>query len=474
MIRRKFNSIFFVATMAVLVEYLTLLSDKIIVGQMLGAKALSAITLVEPVFSVSLFFSCLIAIGGSLVVHYARSEEENKQAAQFFSQALIVGILCGILLTILYHVAQGPLLRLAVGSSNAFAHEYYAYLKFHPIAQIVNMLLYSVILYQGGEAQCNASTIVMLVTNVLLSILLGQTMGMGGVALATVLASTLSMIPLIAFFFTKKGKVHLSFYFNPRVLWDMAISGIGGSVIYLFTALMQLAMNQFLLWQFRDDSLVIFTGVINLIALFSTMLDGVVEFLNSTLNMYRAEGNVVGLHRCIHLARRVSADGAALAGRGHCAAHLRRDRWCARGGAGDRRADLCVCGVLFQPPAHVLQLLLQPGLRSSFAAFDVFAKPRLLRAVWHPWRTGGRASRCLGRLFALPNCAAPCHPLCHSDAQPLAQLRAPFGAGGGQKPVDVGRCDDEGGDYGARLPCGARAGGAARPPRDHQPRHARH
>ena len=55
--QNKYNSLLISGMVAMLVEYVVLLANSIIVGQMIGEDGLSAITLVTPYFMLIVFLS---------------------------------------------------------------------------------------------------------------------------------------------------------------------------------------------------------------------------------------------------------------------------------------------------------------------------------------------------------------------------------------------------------------------------------
>ena len=56
LMQNKYNSLLISGMVAMLVEYVVLLANSIIVGQMIGEDGLSAITLVTPYFMLIVFF----------------------------------------------------------------------------------------------------------------------------------------------------------------------------------------------------------------------------------------------------------------------------------------------------------------------------------------------------------------------------------------------------------------------------------
>ena len=66
----KFKTLLLTASVSMGMEYLMLLSDTIIIGNIFGEAAIAASNLVSPLFSIAVFLSSMISIGTSMQYSY--------------------------------------------------------------------------------------------------------------------------------------------------------------------------------------------------------------------------------------------------------------------------------------------------------------------------------------------------------------------------------------------------------------------
>lgn len=292
----KFKAIFVASTFSMLIEYLMSLSDKIISGHIIGHEALSAITLVEPFTMIAAFAACVLSDITGAPVAEAMGKGDQKKAEQYLSQSLFLGSVIGLLLSIVYMVFTEQIINVAAGTNAqaSYVRDYFCWLRFLPLPMILSAILYPVVLYRGGEMYCNISACVSVVSNVGLSIALCFQSGLRGIGAATVVGSCLGLIPLVLFFFSAKGEMHLRFHWSLRELKENLVYSVGGSLMYFYMAVFEIIMNLFLVRYFSDRALVIFTGIINMMGLITALSDGIVEFLIPMLGTYKGEQNELG------------------------------------------------------------------------------------------------------------------------------------------------------------------------------------
>lgn len=300
----KFGKMFLASTMSMLVEYLVLLSDKIIVGNMLGEQGLSALMMLEPFFTIIVFFAYLIGDGSDMLVAHAKAAGEQEKADAYFSQSILLGMGVGLLLTAVYLIFQKPLIAQVCSDPTVYGYalEYFKYLSFLPLLQIFSCVLYSILLYQGGENVCSAFSLIYVISNIGLSILLGHFMGIGGVALGTVLANALGLISLVIFLLrSPKAK----FTFRLKLKWRQVLAllqlSFSQSSIYLILTVFEYLMNLYLMKQFGVAAITVFVVVMNIQSFYLTLYEGLSDFLSSNVNVYHGEKNAAGIQKTLQI-----------------------------------------------------------------------------------------------------------------------------------------------------------------------------
>lgn len=304
----KFKSIFIASTFSMLIEYLMSLSDKIISGNIIGSDALSAITLVEPFSLLVGFIAYLLCDITDAPVTEALGRGDQKKAEQYINQTLFLTILIGLALTIVYVVFTDSFVSAVSGTSayKAYVRDYFLCIRFIPLPMLLNAVLYTIVLYRGGEKYCNLSALFSVLSNIGLSIGLCFGFGLKGISAATVIGTCMGIIPLVYFLFTPAGKLHVTFHFSLHDLKNNLVYSLGGSLTYLYMAIFQMLMNLFLVKLFSDNALIIFTGVVNVISLVIALSDSIVEFLVPMFGTYKGEQNDLGCRRVMEKAIKVS------------------------------------------------------------------------------------------------------------------------------------------------------------------------
>ena len=295
-IGNKFRSIFLSATLAMVVEYVMALTDKIIVANVLNENALAALTLVEPFTLIFAFFAFILNGVTGVPFTSALGRGDKKKADQLISQSIFLAVVIGTVIMFIYIIFTDQLLQPLTENKEilSYVYDYFFNIRYLPISMLLNAVAYAFVIYRGGEKYCNISAVCSIISNIVLSILLCHVIGMKGISFGTLVGSIVGLIPMICFFFTEKGKTEFSFYFNLRELIGNMIYSLGEAMRYLYMAVLQLAVNRFLVSNFDVSAIVIFTCVTNLIGLFSAMVDGIEEFLLAMTGMYRGEENDKG------------------------------------------------------------------------------------------------------------------------------------------------------------------------------------
>lgn len=303
-IASKFRSVLVVSTFAMLGEYLVLLSDNLIAGNILGESALSAITLVTPFFSFAVFLAFLIAMGTDIIISKCVGEMDRQQANNFFSQAVILCVGLGIVLTVIYFFAGNYILGMFQADPEAvnYAKEYMHFMRWLPLPLMLNSLFYQIVLNDGGEKYCAIGSGVQLFGNIVLSAILCMIMGIGGVSLATVIANCVESVILLIYLFTSSTEIHFVWYINIRSILSVLKYSINDSIIYLYMTIFESVLNIFLLREVGSSSIITFSVIVNLVSLLNNGFDGVGEAISPLVNVYQGEKNQIGIKKTMKVA----------------------------------------------------------------------------------------------------------------------------------------------------------------------------
>lgn len=295
---KVFKSLLATGTVTVVIQYLMLLSDTLIIGNVLGEQYLSAVNIVKPIYSFAIFIGSLVSIGTSVYYSYQVGVFNGKKANQVFSQGVIIAIFFGVLLLVTGLLGKNAYFNiLKVSEETAqLAKNYYFYYQFVILIGPVYTVLLEIIYADGDEMICNIACIAQFTTNIVLSLVLCKTLGINGVGLGSLVGMIVSIIILMIHFVLKKNTLKFSFYFNIKDTLKVFKSGMTDGSAYLFIGLTSFVASKFVISKFGEYYLPILLCVFDVIE-FTLVFDGIGQAITPIVNVYRGEGNQTGIRR---------------------------------------------------------------------------------------------------------------------------------------------------------------------------------
>lgn len=310
----KFKTLLLVASVSMGIEYLMLLSDTIIIGNIFGEEAIAASNLVTPLFSVAVFISTMISIGTSMLYSYEMGRFEKDRADCLFGQGILLAVISGIALFLLVFLGENAYFGFMNPSETvgAYAREYYRYYRFiillYPLYALLNDMVYS----DGDELICNCSYVTQIGVNIPVSISLCKKIGVGGASLGTLIGTVLSLAILLLHFFRKQNSLKFVPCLCGKDIVKVMQHGILDSSIYLFWGITMCAANRFILARFGAYYLPVFSVIISVIEL-TVVFDGIGQAVTPLVSVYRGEKNTEGIRKVMHLAGRTAVmEGVAV------------------------------------------------------------------------------------------------------------------------------------------------------------------
>lgn len=303
---KHFQSIFFVSTLSMTAEYLSVLSGSVIAGQLLGENAVAAIALVMPFFEATVFFSYLVAVGTQAVNALAVGAGDRAHANRLFSTGLLLLVAVGCMLTAAYflmHTQFSSLFSVSPEISR-FASDYFFFVCFLPLLQMLSSFLFCILINEGGEKLCLTASVLQIVCTISLAVLLCGQMGIGGISLSTVLSNLFTCILLATHFTSPKNQLRFSWSFRWRDVLSILKFSLNEASSYLFLAISTFCVNALVAARFGDQGLTVFAVIINVHALLHTMFDGLGDALSGLINTYRGERNYSGIRKTMAAASR--------------------------------------------------------------------------------------------------------------------------------------------------------------------------
>ena len=249
---KRFTSLVLTASFAMAIEYLMLLSDSIIIGNMLGEKALAGLNIVTPLFSIVVFVGTVISVGTTVCYSFEMGKLEKDAADRYFGQGIIMAVSAGIVLFLTVFLIKDVFLGYYNPSPEiySYAEQYYRCFMFVALVMPIYVTLVDTVYCDGDELICNLSYVLQVGGNILSSVLLCRVMGIAGVSLGSVIGCVLSMSVLIIHFFRKCSSLRFVWFISFRTIFDVIKFSIVDAGMYLFLAIKMLVFNKLIIHNF--------------------------------------------------------------------------------------------------------------------------------------------------------------------------------------------------------------------------------
>lgn len=307
MMLKKFTGMMAAGTLEMVVSSLVIMSDSVIAGRFLDSDAITAITLVTPIFSIAVFISCVISLG--LPIIYAREigKLDKDAADRIYGMGLILSVVSGVLLYVLAMTAGQYYLE-AYGVSAVVCNMAKQYLFWYSLVMMLyplGCLICAMILVDGDETASMISSIVQVVSNILLSILLVRNYGVAGIAFSSFAGTVLSGLACVPHFLSKRNSLKPKWYFSWRSLCEIVKYSIIDACSYLFLAVFMLIFNKLVIVRFGPEYLLLMT-VLNFVREIEFAFDGVGAAVSPLVGVYIAERNKEGAQYIMGIARKAA------------------------------------------------------------------------------------------------------------------------------------------------------------------------
>ena len=280
------------ATIAVAIEILSLLTDNIIVGRVVGEMGLAGINTVVPLFSFCAFIGDLICVGVSFRYADAIGRFEEQRAGSLLGMGILLAVGTGIVMCLTAFAAKGlyfdvlsPALEI-----RAEGEAYYRYICLVMLIYPIFVLLLEMVYDDGDIVLCNIAYAVQMLGNVGLSIFLCIRMGSGGASLGTLIGTGGSLCILLLHFLKKKNGLKPHLFFSWGELRTFLQYGFTDAGIYLLWAVLFYILNAFVIHRFGDDTLPVLAVVMGFFEL-TIVFDGLGQAMKPIVSVYHAEGN---------------------------------------------------------------------------------------------------------------------------------------------------------------------------------------
>jgi|LGVE01.1.fsa_nt_gb Na+-driven multidrug efflux pump/anti-sigma regulatory factor (Ser/Thr protein kinase) len=285
LLNRKFFAYLMPTLIMTMALSLGLIVDGIIVGNILGTDAFSAVNLCIPiVFGFSSIYS-LFGVGGAILVAHAKGKMDHATANIIYSLSIIGLLTVSILISILGFAFSSNIAWLLSGGSELFplVNSYFTILV---IGSPLLIVIPGAVYFIRTDSQPKLAASILILANVINLccdlIFIGIfDLGIAGAALATLTGYTISGIFSIRYFtsksktlkFVKPKKTDLNYYS------DIIASGLPSALYGIAGFIKNISINTLIVNSMGPDGVAMFAVCINLLSMSSIAIGGTAQTL---------------------------------------------------------------------------------------------------------------------------------------------------------------------------------------------------
>ncbi len=238
------------AIIAMLVNAVYGIVDRIFIGHFVGENALAGLTITFPFTNILFAFSMLIGVGAANIVSNKLGAKEYKDASKAFGTAVIFGIVSTIILCILAFMFKNNILMILGATPEIFtyAEDYISIILFGFVFSIMAFIFTSTIRAEGKPFFTMISMCTACIVNIIFDYLFIGIFGWGvkGAAAATVLGQFVSLAIVVSFYLMKKSALTISksdFTFDYDIAREMTKIGFSSFLLNAGNAITLIFMN---------------------------------------------------------------------------------------------------------------------------------------------------------------------------------------------------------------------------------------
>ena len=291
--------------------------DTILVGNLLGTEAMSAIRMCVPVMTIEQVAGYGLGSGAAICAGILLGRRDREGTSAVFSVAFWLTLAAGILFTICAFFLSGPIARLLAGDSElAVLTEQYLFIWMLG-GPVIGVGLF-LVNFMGVESHPELSSAYIILANVINLVLdyifLAWTpLGVTGAAISTMLGYLLAMAVFVKYFKSKNKMLTLG---APESLTPLkgAVKAGAPTLVYMGMNFVQsLVSNAIILHLLGANGITIYTVCVNIMLITLMVTGGVIRVIPSLAGVLYGEKDYYGLRAvCVRTIKNTAAVTAVL------------------------------------------------------------------------------------------------------------------------------------------------------------------
>jgi len=223
--------------------------DSLVGGYQLGEPTLTAVAIVSPLFSVVLLCSLLISCGFAILYGKAIGEFDKDHAFRIAGQSLFSSLAISALMAVAMLVVKKPFLNYyeCTGKLLEQASAYYNWSIVYMAVYPIRMTLERLDAADGDALIPTIGNIGEIASNIVLSIVLCQRLGVDGLGISTCASAVISAAVCLLHYLRKTNSVHFRSGWSWRDLGEALVLSSSCAFNFIFIIIVDLVMNKVIL-----------------------------------------------------------------------------------------------------------------------------------------------------------------------------------------------------------------------------------
>lgn len=273
--------------------------DTVMVGNLLGTDAMTAVALSVPVETILQIPGYCLGTGGAIAVGIMLGRREREKASGLFTLTFFVTLFCGIVFSALAFLAAAPLGELLAAKAGvaAYTADYILVSMLGAPFIGIGLLMSS---YLGAENHPELSSAYLILSNVINLVLdfvfLKYTsLGTKGAALSTILGFAIGMVVFAKYI--RSPKRMIGFVKSPPIslLREALVTGAPVFVFMAMSFVKSLGLNMIIIHLTGQDGMAIYTVCDNILMIVEMLSGGIIGIIPNMAGILYGEKDYYGI-----------------------------------------------------------------------------------------------------------------------------------------------------------------------------------
>ena len=302
LVSKALKSFMFASVLASLAQQLATMTDAIVVSNLIGPDAISAVNVVAPIIALFPSISILFGIGGSVLAAKAMGRRDQSEANHVFTTAVTASFLSGILLTLVLCLLTPQIVALVCPRDSRFfdmAVSYLFTMSLGTVLTLVGFTLQNFVKTDGNPRLVMTAVMSSTALNFVLDILFIKVFGMGiaGSAWGSIICFVFSISIILTHFRSKHCSFRLQFVWKQmgHDVMRCIAEGFPMSINTLMMGLCVYGFNSIVIHTLGADGMYVWSVCLQLLMLTQLMLAGIGSSIYSIGGLLIGERDMIGL-----------------------------------------------------------------------------------------------------------------------------------------------------------------------------------